>query len=427
MANRCKSRQAHSRSKGITARLNACLLTLPLTLVGLSVMNAQRLLAIDEPKQDSQVNRASQVRSESRELEPGKSFERPINSGETHSYLVKCDAGQFIQVDLEQRGINVGMDLFGVDGQLILTLNNIGDPEGTERLPFLADVAGVYRLEVKVFGRILDAGRYGISVSPPRVATQQDKDFMAAERLILETRRFVPRGTGLSKRNGIRKYREALPLLLSSGNHERAATVLNNIGLFYRTLGELNNALDFFTQALTLRRQIGDRRGEAISLDDLGHIYVELGEMQKGLDLYEQALALERAYKFQRGEAVTLTNMGSVYSELGETDRALDLYSRALPLFKAVGGRPREALTLTSMGAIHFSRGEHAKALEFYERALALQQTLNSRTSVAYTRLQLGILYAKQGKKEKAFHFLNQALEFGRKSAMASRQAKPSR
>ncbi len=358
----------------------------------------------------------AQGRSEARELEPGKAFERQINSGETHSYLVKCDAGQFMQIDLEQRGINVGVDLFGVDKKLILSLNNIDDPQGTERMPLLADVAGVYRLEVKSLGRNVDTGRYGISVSQARAATQQDRDFMAAEKLILEARRFVGRGTGLSKREALSKYREALPLLRSSGNHERAATVLNNIGLFYRTLGELNNALDFYTQALALRRQIGDRRGEAISLDNLGYIYVELGEMQKGLDLYEQSLTLERADKSLRLEAVTLTNIGSVYFALGETERALDFYSRALPLFKALGGRPREALTLTSMGAIYFSRGEHKKALEFYDRALAVQQELNVRSSIASTRMQLGILYAKQGENKKAFDFLNQALEFARKT-----------
>ncbi len=409
-----KSRSVLSGRQGLGGRACPYMIFVVFFLLTFPVMKAHESVGANQVETDGGLVIA-QGQSEARELEPGKSFEREINSGETHSYLVRCDAGQFIQIDLEQRGINVGVDLFGIDGQLILTLNNIDDPEGTERLPLLADVAGVYRLEVKVFGRKGEAGRYGISVSQPRAATQQDRDFMAAEKLILEARRFVGKGTGLSKRNAISKYREALPLLRSSGNHERAATVLNNVGLFYRTLGELNHALDFYNQALTLRRQIGDRRGEAISLDDLGYIYVELGEMQKGLDLYEQALAIERADKSQRLEAITLTNMGSVYFALGETDRALDYYSRALPLFKAVGGRPREAVTLTNMGAIYFSRGEHEKALEFYDRALALQQALNVRASIANTRLHMGLLYAKQGEKEKAFDFLNQALEFARK------------
>jgi len=413
MAHCSKSRSVLSERRGLLGHAHLCLIFVVFLLLTFPVTKAHELVGANQVEKDGGL--VAQGQSEARELEPGKSFEREISLGETHSYLVRCEAGQFIQIDLEQRGINVNVDLFGVDNQLILSMNNIDDPEGTERLPLLADVAGVYRLEVKALGRKVDGGRYVMSVSQPRAATQQNRDYMAAEKLILEARRFVGKGTGESKRKAIGKYREALPLLRSSGHHERAATVLNNLGFFYRTLGELDNALDYFNQALSLRTQIGDRRGEAISLDDLGYIYVELGQIQKGLDLYEQALALARADKSQRSEAITLTNMGSVYFELGETDRALDFYSRALPIFRAVG-RPREASALTSMGAIYFSRGEHKKALEFYEQALALQQALNVRSSIANTRLYIGLLHAKQGEREKAFDFLNQALEFARKT-----------
>ncbi|HEV7376464.1 MAG TPA: CHAT domain-containing tetratricopeptide repeat protein [Pyrinomonadaceae bacterium] len=349
-------------------------------------------------------------------LEPGKLFEREIKPGETHSYLLRCDAGQFTQINVEQRRSNVGVALFGVDGQLILSLNNVDDAEGFERLPVLADVTGIYRLDVRSLGRRLETGRYEMNVSQPRAATQRDRHYLAAELLLQEARQFVGQGTGQSKRSAIGKYREALPLLRSSGNREREATVLNNIGLFYQTLGELNDALDFFKQALALRREIGDRRGEAISLDHVGYVHIALGEIQKGLDFYDRALALERADKSQRGEANTLSNIGAVYFELGETERALDYYNQSLPLYRAVGGRPREALALTRIGSVYFSLGENEKALEFYERALALQQTLNIRSSIANTRQQIGILYAKLGENAKAFDYLNQALDFGRKT-----------
>lgn len=382
-------------------------------LLSYQVINAQTSPAINQIKQDGAEVTAAQRRSEARAFEPGKSIEREIKAGETHSYLVRCEEGQFIQINLEQQGSNVNLALFGVDDRLILSVNTIDDTEGHEGLPLLPEISGVYRLDVKSVGRRLEAGRYELKVSQPRAATQQDRDYTAAEMLIQEARQFVGQGTGQSKRDAIARYREALPLLRSSRNRAREATVLNNIGFFYRTLGELNEALNFFNQSLALRRETGDRRGEAAALDRLGNVHVALGEIQKGLDFYDQALALARADKSQRGQAVTLSNIGSAYLELGETERALDFYGRALPLFRAVGGRPREALTLTNMGAIYFSRGENEKALEFYQRALALQQTLNSRSSTAHTRLQIGILHAQRGQNEKALDFFNQALEFG--------------
>lgn len=347
---------------------------------------------------------------------PSRTIVRKIVSGEKHSYLLTCDVDQFIQINIEQRGSNVGVTLFGVDNQLILSLNTVDDTEGFERLPLLADVSGVYRLEIRSSGKESEAGGYEMNVAAPRRATQQDRDYAAAEMVLKDARRFVGEGTGRSKRSAIDKYRESLPLLRSSNNREREATVLSNIGFFYQTLGELKAALDFFNQSFALRKEIGDRRGQAISLNHLGYIHVALGEVQQGLDYYQQSLALERAEGSKREEAITLSNIGAVYQELGETERALDFYNRSLTLYKAVGGRPREALTLTSIGSIYFSRDENEKALEFYERAHALQQSLNIRSGVAYTRLQIGILHDKLGEKEKAFDYINQALGFGRKT-----------
>ncbi|MBA2734144.1 MAG: CHAT domain-containing protein [Acidobacteria bacterium] len=415
MAYCSKSRSVLSGRESLWARLNSYLMILVLFLFSCPAVNPQTSSVTNPIKENGVVGGSLQEQSDARTLEPGKTFEREIKPGERHSYLLRCEAGQLTEINVEYSGTNVGVALFGVDGQLILNVNNVDDAEGSKQLSVLADVSGVYRLDVRPLGRRLEPGRYEMNVSQPRAATQQDRDYAAAEKLLLEAGRFVGQGTGQSKRNAIGKYREALSLLRSTGNREREANVLNNIGFFYRTLGELDDALDFFNQALALRREIGDPRGEAISLNHLGRIHVALGEIQKGLDFYEQALALERASGSGRAEANTLSNIGSVYYDLGETERALDFYNRSLPLYRAVGGRPREALTLTSIGAIYFSRGENEKALEFYERALAVQQKLNGRSGIAQTRLQIGLLYAKLGNKEKAFDYLNQALDFGRK------------
>jgi CHAT domain-containing protein/Tfp pilus assembly protein PilF len=381
------------------------------------LVKAQTALEPNSEKQDRSVPATLQaVADPPQPLEPGNVFDRKIKPGETHSYLLRCYAGQFTQINVEQQGINVGLALFGDNGQLILSLNNVDDVEGNERLPVLTDVAGLCRLDVRSLGRRLETGRYELSVSLTRAATQQDKDYMAAELLLQAARRFVGQGTGQSKRSAIDKYKEALPLLRSSGNREREATVLNNIGLFYQTLGELNDAINFYNQALLLRTEIGDRQGEAISLDHLGYAHVALGKIQDGLDYYDRALALERAEKSQRGQANTLSNIGAVYFELGETDRALDFYKRSLPLYEAAGGRPREALALTRIGSLYFSEGDNEKALEFYQRALTIQQALNSRSGIANTLQQIGLLYAKLGENAAAVDYLGQALDFGRKT-----------
>jgi len=350
-------------------------------------------------------------------LQPGQSLEKEIKPGETHSYNLEGIAGSFVQINISQRGSNVGVSLFGVEGRIIFSLNTTNDTEGTEVLPVLTDVSGVYRIVVRSRDRRFEGGRYQLSVSQSRAATPQDRNYVSAELLIQQARRLLVQRTEQSKRNGISKYEEALPFLRLAAKREREATVLNNIALFHESLGSFSEALAFHHQALDLRKDAGDNRSATLSLNHIGSLHIALGEIQKGLDYYNQALTLGRVEGGRRGEANTLANIGSVYFDLGEIERALDFYHRALKLYRAIGGRPREVRLITSIGFVHFSRGENEKALDFYEQALALQQKLKSRGGLNYTQRLIGILHARLGNMQKAFDYLNQALEFERKTA----------
>jgi len=354
----------------------------------------------------------SQVAAQS--LQSGQSVEREIKPGEIHAYNLEGIAGSFVEINISQRGSNVGVSLFGVNGKLTFSLNTTNDTEGTEVLPVLTEVSGVYRIVVRSRDRRFEGGRYQLSVSQSRAATPRDRNYVSAELLIQQARRLLVRRTEQSKRNAISKYKEALPFLRLSGKREREATVLNNIALFHESLGGFSEALAFHHQALDLRKGTGDDRGAALSLNHIGALQIALGEIQKGLDDYNQALAFARVDGGRRGEANTLANIGSVYFDLGESERALDFYDRALKLYRAIGGRPREVRLLTSIGSVHFSRGDNEKALELYERALALQKELNSRGGRNYTQRLIGLLHARLGNRQKAFDYLNQALEFER-------------
>ncbi|MEC4867660.1 MAG: tetratricopeptide repeat protein, partial [Jaaginema sp. PMC 1078.18] len=68
------------------------------------------------------------------------------------------------------------------------------------------------------------------------------------------------------------------------------AATLNNIGGVYDSLGEKQQALDYYNQALPIHRVVGNRQMEAATLNNIGLVYSELGEKQQALDYYNQAL-----------------------------------------------------------------------------------------------------------------------------------------
>jgi CHAT domain-containing protein len=194
------------------------------------------------------------------------------------------------------------------------------------------------------------------------------------------------------------------------GDRRGEASTLNNIGLVYDSLGELQKALEFYNQALPLLRVVGNRRGEASTLNNIGFVYNSLGELQKALEFFNQALPLSQAVGDRAGEATTLNNIGGVYDSLGELQKALEFYNQALPLLRVVGDRAGEARTLNNIGGVYDLLGEKQKALEFYNQALPRLQAVGDRAGEASTLNNIGLVYNSLGEKQKALEFYNQAL-----------------
>jgi len=113
------------------------------------------------------------------------------------------------------------------------------------------------------------------------------------------------------------------------------ATVFNNLGLVYRSLGDMQEALRYYNLALPLSRQVGDRGGEATTLTNLGGVYADLGEKQEALRYYNLALPLCRQVGDRWGESVTRYNLAMVYEHLGQLAEAVAELEQVVALDEA--------------------------------------------------------------------------------------------
>jgi tetratricopeptide (TPR) repeat protein len=95
-------------------------------------------------------------------------------------------------------------------------------------------------------------GRYEIKVGELRAATAEDKYRVAGETDFREAAR-LENGTAEDKRKSIEKYHEALDLYRRAGARKGEALALNNIGLGYQMLGEMQKALEKFNEVLPPR------------------------------------------------------------------------------------------------------------------------------------------------------------------------------
>ena len=92
---------------------------------------------------------AAQSAQESDSLEPGKPIERELSGGQSHSYKITMISGQYLQIVVSQRGIDVAVALFTPDGKKISEVDSEHLIEGSETVSAIAEAPGAYLIEVR--------------------------------------------------------------------------------------------------------------------------------------------------------------------------------------------------------------------------------------------------------------------------------------
>ena len=349
----------------------------------------------------------AQVKPEPQKLESGKPIEREMAGGETHTYQLTLQAGQFMRVMVEQKGIDVVVALVAPDGRQLVEANFFSS--GQESISHEALVSGDYQIVVRAVAAKAPKGMYEVRLELKAAATAQDKQRIAAERLLAEAKKLTEQ-RGVTAAQTIEKSQLALTVWRAIGDRYWEAQVLNLIGNAYDDDSKFDQAVVSYDQELTIRRALKDRDGEGNTLNRLCVTLFNLARYQQSIEYCEQALVIYRQLKSRSNEGRALQNLGISYRMLGRFDKAIECFEQSLMIHREVGNRQGEANTLRSLGVVYNQRGRYEKAIGYFEQALAISRDLKNREYEARILLVLGNSYWFLGRYETAIEYHEQAL-----------------
>jgi CHAT domain-containing protein/Tfp pilus assembly protein PilF len=387
-------------------RVTQILMCMTLLVAGPALVGSSRQNAVASVRQSPLVPQSLP------ELKLGQPVDHDLKGGETQSYRVDLEAGQFMQVLVDQRAIDVVVALTGPDGKTIAEMDSPNDDWGPERVSLVAHISGAYQVAVRSGDRAALPGHYQATLVELRATVPGDAARLSAERAFKQAAALHKQGTNNALAKAIDLYGQAAILYRSAHDGDGEGSALYYTGQAYRSMGQNQKALEYYNQCLPLQRVAGDRAGEATTLSDIGLAYSVLGERQKALDYFEQALVLARAVGERVGKA--LNNVGGAYDYLGDRRKALEYYNQALPEERAASDRTTEVATLNNIGTLHSSLGEKRDALDYYNQALLLERAMDYQTGERRTLASIGTVYSSLGEKQKALDYLNQALQLER-------------
>ena len=343
-------------------------------------------------------------------LAPGPGIERGIRGGDTDRFLIHAGAGQFINVEVEQKGIDLRVTLINPRGTEIAQSDFPNAEWGPEVIATLADAVGDYTLAVEAPDPKTPAGKYEVRLLALRGATAADRTRAGVESGVGRAEAIRIHRTAAARSEAIAEYEKALRYFESADERYREGLILYSIGLIYSQSGDMRNALTRAERAAGFFNRIGDVRDEANAVNNAGGAYDVLGDSQKALASYQQALTLYRSVSGHAEEANVLNNIGKLYYDQADWQKAIEYYRQALPGLQAVGDQRREATVLGNLGNVYSALREYETARDYLSRALERWRGSGEQTGQATAFRSLGLSYLSEDRFREALGYYDQAL-----------------
>jgi CHAT domain-containing protein len=398
-------------------------------------------------------------------LEDGRTVERLLSRGDDHQYRLTLKAGECIRVVVEQRGIDVAVQMRDGAGNVIAEVDDEVRPRGEEQVVLVADISGVFTIAISASPVAMAIGAYAIRIEGRRQATGDDRLLQHSRRLrtiadaregegqYAEARPLLEHALSLSERaRGLDDTDVAMVLFdlaenaLETRDDGRARTLIQRaIGIYEQSWGTDHpyTAMARARLAAIEERAGNGPKSEALLQQSIGIIERELGtdhlwyvrcltteanlriaahDPEKAEALQLQMIAiLERIQNTNTIQyAVALHNLGEAYLAKRDNARAEDLLQRSLVVTEAIEGPNsyRVSTKLQNLALIARDEKDYPKALDYNTRALAIRERIlgTEHADIAPLLNNMGVIYHVTGDDTRALPLFFRSLEIREKT-----------
>lgn len=400
-------------------------------------------------------------------LNLGAPIEREISGAASHAYQLSVAPGEVARLVVEQRGIDVFIELVAPDGARIARIDDEYRVKGaTESLDVLGGPASTQIVKIHASRPRSSAGSYRIAVEASRAALERDRSLFEIQKLRTQATQLlaahrpaeaVPisqRALAIAERvldpndavlgllvleagfssdealdsaTAVRHYSRAVELLSAAWgpDHPQTLRAKSELGQSHVDTGNLAAAESLLVD--TLRRE-----EEALGPDHplVGMTAMRLARysQQRG-DFASAERGLQRAAAIAEKWfgpddprfATVATNLGSLYLDQRDYARAEPHLTRALAIKEKTLGpdHPELATAVQNLGMIAREKKDYAAAEGYYLRALAMREKSVGldHLTVAGTLNNLANVYGAQGDYAKSLAMHQRALGIFEKHA----------
>ncbi len=190
----------------------------------------------------------------------------------------------------------------------------------------------------------------------------------------------------------------------------RKKSALIDLGVYYFTQQNNEQAMESFQSALVIARDKKDQRSIGVCLNNLAAIYESTGNFQRAVEMYTDALRLGEEIGNDHITGNALNNIGIIYSNLEQNDQAKSYYDRSLLLARKIGNKELEANVLNNIGILHTELKNDSLAMSFFQQSLNIREEINDSDGIYVSLINIGSIYLRENNIGKALELYERGL-----------------
>jgi tetratricopeptide (TPR) repeat protein len=186
---------------------------------------------------------------------------------------------------------------------------------------------------------------------------------------------------------------------------------LINSGYYYRLIGDIKLALDFYQKSYSAYEKLNEKQGLAYCLNNMGVIYDSYGDIPRALESYQKSLTIQEEINDKEGIANSLNNIGAIYKSQGEEEKALEYYNKCLSIQQKIGNKRGEAMILLKIGDIFRIQEHYEETEKYFNKSLELSIEIENKSAKASALRELGNLFMQIDDDTKSLEYYNSSIK----------------
>lgn len=210
--------------------------------------------------------------------------------------------------------------------------------------------------------------------------------------------------------NALADYLAALKIAETIDNASLQAKALNELSVVTLKQKKYAKAIDYLDKSYLLLSQLKDTLHMSTALDNKGIAFMRIQQLDSAEQNWNQVLALRLAIADSIGLGYIYNNLAWLAAERGQVEQAVNYIRQSTDIRQQLGDIRGSIININNIGETYASNGQTEKGLTYFERSLAMLDSsgITFPDFRGYLYQQLANNYAKLGNYQKAYDFVQQ-------------------